>query len=365
MSEVVLRREAVKEVVRELERVFGGRLLASPAEAGGPSPGPPPASVLPSTIEEVRLVSEIAGRHGVPLVARGAGTIAEEAPPGSVVVRFDLMRRIRVPEAPAEMWVEAEAGAPWLALEEALGRRGRGLAVYPTSAPRATVGGWLATGGLGVGSFEYGRMHENVLKARVVLPGGELREVDGGELGPSGGAVGRSGIVVEARLRARRADADVPFAIGLPGVGGLLAGIEALLEAGVPLWHAAFLNPAMARARGVAGEGYLLFGAYPEGRSAEVAGGLGRVVRRGKGRLLPLARARRLWGERFFPVMPGHEIPGSARWFVSVGKLSEVLASVERLPELLSVGVAMQGTIGNSGEVLLLSFDAREAGRVP
>jgi FAD/FMN-containing dehydrogenase len=49
-----------------------------------------------------------------------------------------------------------------------------GLAVYPTSAPRATVGGWLATDGLGVGSFEYGWLRENVLSASVVLPGGEL-----------------------------------------------------------------------------------------------------------------------------------------------------------------------------------------------
>lgn len=37
--------------------------------------------------------------------------------------------------------------------------------------PRATVGGWLATDGLGVGSFEYGRLRENVLSASVVLPG--------------------------------------------------------------------------------------------------------------------------------------------------------------------------------------------------
>jgi FAD/FMN-containing dehydrogenase len=31
----------------------------------------------------------------------------------------------------------------------------------------------LATDGLGVGSFEYGRLRENVLSASVVLPGGE------------------------------------------------------------------------------------------------------------------------------------------------------------------------------------------------
>ncbi|HEX5916041.1 MAG TPA: FAD-binding protein, partial [Rubrobacter sp.] len=73
--------------------------------------------------------------------------------------------------------------------------------------PRATVGGWLATDGLGVGSFEYGRLRENVLSASVVLPGGESREVPGEEVGSflSTGTTG--GIVVGARLRTRRADA--------------------------------------------------------------------------------------------------------------------------------------------------------------
>ena len=35
---------------------------------------------------------------------------------------------------------------PWLQLDDELRVRGRGLAVYPTSAPRATLGGWRRTG---------------------------------------------------------------------------------------------------------------------------------------------------------------------------------------------------------------------------
>jgi glycolate oxidase len=101
---------------------------------------------------------------------------------------------------------------PWLQVDDELRVRGRGLAVYPTSAPRATVCGWLATDGLGVGSFEYGWLTENVLSASVVLPGGERREVAGEELRPLIGSGGGPGIVVEARLRIRRAEADVPFA---------------------------------------------------------------------------------------------------------------------------------------------------------
>jgi hypothetical protein len=54
------------------------------------------------------------------------------------------------------------------------------------SAPWTTTDGWLTMDRLGVGSFEYGRLHENVLSVHVVLPGGEHREVRGEELRPLG-----------------------------------------------------------------------------------------------------------------------------------------------------------------------------------
>src|SRR3712207_9566539 len=80
--------------------------------------------------------------------------------------------------------------------------------------------------GLGVGSFEYGWMRENVLSASVVLPGGKLVEVAGEEVrsfvGPRA-----AGTVVGAKLRTRWADADVPFGAtfgSAGGVGGVLGG---------------------------------------------------------------------------------------------------------------------------------------------
>jgi FAD/FMN-containing dehydrogenase len=69
------------------------------------------------------------------------------------------------------------------------------------------------TDGLGVGSFEYGWLRENVLSAEVVLPEGERREIRGEELGSFFETGRRSGIVVGAKLRTRRADTDVPFGL--------------------------------------------------------------------------------------------------------------------------------------------------------
>jgi FAD/FMN-containing dehydrogenase len=203
-----------------------------------------------------------------------------------------------------------------LELENNLSTHRWGLAVYPTSAPRATVGGWLATDGLSVGSFEYGRLSENILSADVVLVGGEQRTLEGEELRPfvrpGETAEDATGLVVGATLRTRRADADVPFAAAFDEPEDLVGALANLHEAGVPLWHLAFLDPGMVRARGL-GDGYLLFGAYPAERAPLVEEALRETFESHHGRVLPAAESYRVWGERFFPMAPSRPTPTSAQ----------------------------------------------------
>jgi FAD/FMN-containing dehydrogenase len=193
-----------ERALRDIEELFGDRLKrAEPAPPEVSDAGDALASVSPLSVEEVKLLAELAGRYSVPLVALGGGMASKaDVEGGSILIHFDLMRGLRLPEH-EEPWVEAEPGASWLQLDDSLRTRGWGLAVYPTSAPRATVGGWLAMDGLGVGSFEYGWLSENVLSASVVLPGGELVEVAGEEVRSLVGP-GSAGIIVGAKLRTRR-----------------------------------------------------------------------------------------------------------------------------------------------------------------
>ncbi len=312
------------------------------------------ASVLPRSAEEVELLAQVAARHSVPLVALGAGMASKGgADKRAIAVRFDLMRHTRLPDAGEEWWVEAEPGVSWLQLDDELRVGGRGLAVYPTSAPRATVGGWLAMDGLGVGSFEYGWLSDNVLSASVVvLPGGERREVEGEELHSLIGSGGSSAIVVEVRLRTRRAEADVPFAATFGDPDDLAGCVADLSGSSLPLWHLGFVNPVMARARRLE-EDYLLFGAYPQERVSAVEASLGDAIERRSGSILPAAQAHRVWGERFFPVAPSRPTPSP---------LARELTSVEELPGALrressrSERAALQGTVANSAEVLLLTI---------
>lgn len=346
---------APQEVLTVLSESLGDRVR--PRDPAEPPAAGALASVLPMNAGEVELLARVADSYSAPLVVVGGGTggvdggTAGGAKDGSILVHFDLMRSTRLPRDPEEPWAEAEPGALWLQLDNELRLRGRGLAVYPTSAPRATVGGWLATDGLGVGSFEYGWLRDNVLSARVVPPGGETVEIPGEELRS---AVGEGGIVVSARLRTRAAGSDTPFAAALDGAQDVNAAVADLMERRADLWHLAFLNPAMAAARGL-GEDYLLFGAYPADRAERAEADLRASVEGRSGRMLDASRAGRVWGERFFPIAPSRPAPDATRRFVPLADLPSALDEVEKRPE-----TALQGTISRSGDVLLLSFDARE-----
>jgi FAD/FMN-containing dehydrogenase len=347
-----------ERALRDIEEVFGDRLKrAEPAAPEVSDAGEALASVSPSSVEEVKLLAEVAGRYSVPLGALGGGTASKaDVEGGSILIHFDLMRGLRLPEH-EESWVEAEPGASWLQLDDLLGTRGWGLAVYPTSAPRATVGGWLAMDGLGVGSFEYGWLSENVLSARVVLPGGDLAEVSGEEV-RSFVEPGAAGIIVGSKLRTRQAYADVPFGAAFGSADDLTGVVVGIAELGLPLWHLAFLNPGMAHARNL-GETFLLFGAYPAERAGEVEGRLQSVVWSSRGRTLSAAEAHRAWGERFFPVTPSvlpPRFPALSRDLVSLVDFPQKLGEVEDRPGI----AAIQGTVARSGEVLLLSLEDQE-----
>lgn len=336
---------AYDEAFGELEETFGERF-----DPGGPGEGErgTPPSVIPEDAEEVALIATLADRHGLPLVLQGAGTTAEETA-GGLLVRFERLRGISVPD---EHRVELEPGVTWIELEDHLRAYGKSLRVYPTSAPRATVGGWLARDGLGVGSLQYGWLSENVASVEAVLAGGERRLFEGEDLGLIVGAEGTTGIAVRATLDLRGAEHDLPFAATFDSAGELSEALARISETDLGLWHLGFVNAVRADTGGLPG-GHLLFGARHDDTGQET---LERAVSRHSGELLPPAEAFRVWGERFFPVgIPG-DLPLPARAVTPVSGLTGLLEALE----LEAAGLALQGTVARNGEVLVLAFHTSE-----
>jgi FAD/FMN-containing dehydrogenase len=346
--------DVFEEALRTIEERFGDRFVRHAPSKAEPDAEEPLAFVLPESAEEVESLTRLASRHHLPLMAQGAGTALHPGrAPRALVVRFDAMSRIRLPEGEEENWAEVEPGVTWWALEERLRQRGMGPRVYPTSAPRSTVGGWLAENGVGVGSYEHGWLLQNVLSVEAVLAGGERSIIEGGEaLRHFVGSRGSRGFVVKAWLRTRQAAEDVPVAALFWDAADLGNVVLNLYRGGVPLWHLGFLNAAMARARRFEVR-HVLFGAYPKERAPWVEPALRSAVESHRGEVLFRKEAQRVWDERFFPASLLGPIPTPGRALVQGERLAQTLLEIERK---LS-GVAIYGTVSQWGEVSLLAFD--------
>ncbi|TFG26538.1 FAD-binding oxidoreductase, partial [Candidatus Thorarchaeota archaeon] len=73
-----------------------------------------------------------------------------------------------------ESVVTVETGITWGDLLTFLKRLGFTLPVYPSSATAATVGGFVASGGFGIGSTRYGDILKQVTGIEAVLPNGKI-----------------------------------------------------------------------------------------------------------------------------------------------------------------------------------------------
>ena len=335
-----------RELVKVLEERFGNRFKPHGKQRG------PLATVLPVDAEEVGFLAETVRRHSVRLSPAGAGTDPDLPEPtgDTVLVGTELMRTVRFPDEERSR-VEVEPGVLWLELEDELRSSHRALTVYPTSAPRATVGGWIARDGMGIGSFAYGWLRENVISAEIVLLDGRTRTLEGEDLRLIVGAMGRTGVIVRATLKLRETKGDRPFAAAFGRPEALQRAINSLLERRPPLWHLGFMNPQMARAMR-SQEEYVLFGAYPASGAAAAENELAKTLSESHGRVLDAAEAHRIWGGRFFPVAPARPTPAPGRVLVPASRIGAVLDHLRSSPDQLDI----LGSVAGDGSSLVLTF---------
>jgi alkyldihydroxyacetonephosphate synthase len=135
-----------------------------------------------------------------------------------------------------------EAGVNGYALEQQLNARGLTLGHYPSSLPRTTVGGLVATRSSGQESSRYGSIEDMVMSLAVVLPDGAFvapRPGPRSAVGPALhelflGAEGGLGIVVGAVLRVHRLpDATEGRGYAFPDLSGGLECMRAIMQSGI------------------------------------------------------------------------------------------------------------------------------------
>jgi len=166
---------------------------------------------FPTSTEEVRAAVTIAVRHGVPFVARGAGTgLAGGATPmdQAVVITLTKMNRVLSVD-PVNRLAWVEPGVLNLDLTRAVAVHGLHFAPDPSSQQSCSIGGNVANNSGGPHCLADGVTSAHILAAEVVLPNGEIAvlgseggEVDGYDLrGAFVGSEGMCGIATRICVR--------------------------------------------------------------------------------------------------------------------------------------------------------------------
>ncbi len=210
------------DLIRDLATIVGAPNVVHKAEDlivfeydGSVDRALPTVVVLPRTTEEVSNVVKTAAAHGVPVVARGAGTglsggaIAEH---GGIVVALTRMTSILEIDEVNRLAV-VEPGVVNIDLTTAASKYGLYYAPDPSSQKACTIGGNVAENSGGPHCLAYGVTTNHVLGMEVVLAdgsvhwfGGKTREAPGYDLrGIMIGSEGTLGIVTKVVVRLLKA----------------------------------------------------------------------------------------------------------------------------------------------------------------
>jgi len=338
----------------------------------------PDAVVQPQSEEDLLALVRWASERGVPLTPRGkassgyGGVLPVKK---GVVVDFYRMSRILGVDADA-LTATVQAGVIWEKLDRELEKHGLTLRLYPTSYPASTVGGWLAQGGAGIGSYEAGWFRDNVVSARVVLGDGSVREFAGSELGLIADAEGITGLISEVIVRVQPLEELKLIAIGCPDAHDLQRLLQSLVDDKLPIWSLVFINPRMAEMKNRAPlmehyghpveERVLLPAAYVvtlavRARDHEtVMTGLAESMKACEAEILSDRIAQHEWDHRFKLMVVKRLGPSlvPAEVVIPLSALGDVMTEIERKVHqpVVKEGVVIREGVDGRPEVVILGF---------
>ena len=292
----------------------------------------PDVVVRPRDDAAVAAVVRLASEHGVPVVPRGGGSgVMGAAVPrfGGVVIDLGAMDRI-VEIDSTSLTATVEAGVNGRAFERVLNERGLSFPHYPASAEWASVGGYVAARGSGVLSSRYGKIEDQVLALRVVMPSGEVVDtvpVPRHAVGPEltqlfVGSEGTLGVITRVTVRLVPVPEHRRFeAVAVPSVEAGIEALRAIMQHGLRPAVVRFYDAEASRGSlsAVVGEtlstptALLMFEGETEVADAEAAVALRRLESVGGARLDP-SLCETWWDRRYDFYHPPHYPTLPAMW---------------------------------------------------
>lgn len=335
------------------------------------------AVVRPRSEADVVKVVQLARKRGLKLIPRAWATSGYGGvlpPRGAVVVDMSGMHRISAVDVEG-LTVTVEPAAIWQQIDREITKQGVTLRVYPSSYPSSSAGGWLAQGGRGFGSYEYGAFIDNVVSARVVLPTGEVRVFEGTELAEIiSDAEGTTGIITEVTFRVRPLEPEVHRLVSFSDTKSMASALAEISAKGLPVWSITFLNPESTRMKKRLPhkhghpyelahkayepnlpESYLMVLAYPESRREAIDGAFAQVLTQHGGSELPAEAAEHEWELRFSPMRLKRIGPSIIPTEVIV-PLPELSAVLDEIDQKIGQPFVLEGMASKGDEVVLLGF---------
>jgi Fe-S oxidoreductase/FAD/FMN-containing dehydrogenase len=331
------------------------------------------AVVQPVDERELAELVWLAGDQGLSLVPRGASTSGYGGVlpmKDAVVVDMYYFKGVKEIDA-AALTVTVGAATIWEEVERSLAKEGLALRLYPSSSPSSTVAGWLAQGGAGFGSYEYGWFKENVVSARVVVPSGEAKTFSGAELAKIADAEGTTGFITEVTISVRPFEPEAVMGVALPDAAALGRFISRVREEKLPVWSLTFLNPESVRLKAKTPlrvhnghevgehidlpEAYIAIAVYPVSRAGDVEGPLAAIATQAGGELLTDEQAQHEWDERFDPMKVKRIAPSLIPMEVVI-PTAEVGAVLTEMAAKIKQPVVLEGMVAKGDDVVLLGF---------
>jgi len=158
--------------------------------------------VIAEDENDIQYVVKVCDENRIPLLARGAGTstIGQVLPIHSSTIVIDIQKMNKEMEFNGK-YLRISPGVKVLDALNYLRKRGKELQVYPSSFYISSLGGYIAGGDVGIGSYQYGyHFHSNGLQSvKVVGPTGVF-ELNGTQTLAVAQAAGTTGIITEAEI---------------------------------------------------------------------------------------------------------------------------------------------------------------------
>ncbi len=371
---------AARVTFDRLERKLYGHDIAAMPAIMKPIIGSttPEAVVQPETEKELVALVRWANENGIPLTPRGkasSGYGGVLPVKGGVVVDFFRMNKV-ISIDKAKQTVTAQAGIVWEKIDRALKKEGLTVNLYPSSYPGSTVGGWLAQGGTGIGSFESGWFVDNVVSARVVLPNGTIKEFSGKDIELISEAEGITGLISTITIKVMADEKLSVVAIGCPDAANMQKLIESMITEKLPIWSLMFINPRMAEMKNRAPlieqhghpaeervllpASYIITIAYREKDARIMNARIGELIKPYEAELLSERVAQHEWKNRFKLMVVKRLGPSLIPTEVVI-PLAELGAVMEEIEHKVNQPIVKEGVVVQQGkngkpEVVILGF---------